>query len=147
MEYRTGMINVSPIGRNVSLAERIEFGKYDKVHNVRTAFVKVLQEKFASYNLTFSIGGQISFDVFPHGWDKTYALKHVEGEGFEEIHFFGDKTYKVRHDLSFLIERDGVLIGDGCRVEMIMRSTKILGLLDTLFRARQIPCGYARSSF
>ena len=63
---------------------------------MRAAFVRVLQEKFESYDLTFSIGGQISFDIFPCGWDKTYALKHVEDEGFEEIHFFGDKTYKVR---------------------------------------------------
>ena len=65
-------------------------------HQLRAAFVRTLQEKFASYELTFSIGGQISFDIFPHGWDKTYALRHVEDEGFEEIHFFGDKTYKVR---------------------------------------------------
>jgi phosphomannomutase len=62
---------------------------------VRPAFVKVLQEKFADYGLTFAIGGQISFDVFPNGWNKTYALRHVENEGFEEIHFFGDKTSEV----------------------------------------------------
>jgi len=66
-----------------------------QVHGVRAAFVKVLQEKFADFGLTFSIGGEISFDVFPNGWDKTYALRHVESEDFEEIHFFGDKTYKV----------------------------------------------------
>ena len=66
-----------------------------QIHGVRAAFVKVLKEKFANYGLTFSIGGQISFDVFPTGWDKTYCLRHVEDEGFEEIHFFGDKTYQV----------------------------------------------------
>ena len=66
-----------------------------QIHGVRAAFVKVLREKFADYGLTFSIGGQISFDVFPAGWDKTYCLRHVEDEGFEEIHFFGDKTYQV----------------------------------------------------
>ena len=38
------------------------------------------------------LGGQISFDVFPKGWDKTYALGFVEKDGFKEIHFFGDKT-------------------------------------------------------
>ncbi len=64
-------------------------------HGLREKFVKVLREKFPDYGLTYSIGGQISFDVFPHGWDKTYALNHVQDEGFEEIHFFGDKTYKV----------------------------------------------------
>ncbi|KAI5832255.1 eukaryotic phosphomannomutase [Schizophyllum commune Tattone D] len=98
VEFRNGMINVSPIGRNATIQERHDFEKYDKVHGVRAAFVKVLQEKFADLSLTFSIGGQISFDVFPTGWDKTYALRHVEDEQFEEIHFFGDKTYKGGND-------------------------------------------------
>lgn len=40
-------------------------------------------------------GGQISFDVFPIGWDKTFCLQFVEKEGYKEIHFFGDKTHKV----------------------------------------------------
>jgi phosphomannomutase len=86
------MINVSPIGRNCVQDERIAFEKYDKEHGIRTKFVEVLREKFAHLNLTYSIGGQISFDVFPVGWDKTYALGRLEGEGFEEIHFFGDKV-------------------------------------------------------
>jgi len=61
---------------------------------IREKFVGILREKFAHYDLTFSIGGQISFDIFPKGWDKTYALRHVQDEGFEYIHFFGDKTYE-----------------------------------------------------
>ncbi|KAL1658683.1 eukaryotic phosphomannomutase, partial [Schizophyllum commune] len=65
VEFRNGMINVSPIGRNATIQERHDFEKYDKVHGVRAAFVKILQEKFADLSLTFSIGGQISFDVFP----------------------------------------------------------------------------------
>jgi len=98
VEFRNGMVNVSPIGRNTNIVERHEFVAYDQIHGVRAAFVKVLREKFADYNLTFSIGGQISFDVFPTGWDKTYCLRHVEDEGFEEIHFFGDKTYEGGND-------------------------------------------------
>ncbi len=57
--------------------------------------VEALKKQFPDYPLTYSIGGKISFDVFPHGWDKTYALGRVADEEFEEIHFFGDKTYKV----------------------------------------------------
>lgn len=60
-----GMINVSPIGRNCSQDERDAFEQYDHVHHVRKAFVEKLKQEFADYNLTFSIGGQISFDVFP----------------------------------------------------------------------------------
>ncbi|XP_042512836.1 phosphomannomutase [Macadamia integrifolia] len=96
IEFRSGMLNVSPIGRNCSQEERVEFEKYDKVHNVRPKMVSVLQEKFAHLNLTFSIGGQISFDVFPSGWDKTFCLRYLED--FHEIHFFGDKTYKGGND-------------------------------------------------
>ena len=53
---------------------------------------------------SFSIGGQISFDVFPTGWDKTYCLQHVateknlSGVEYTTIHFFGDKTHKGGND-------------------------------------------------
>lgn len=97
IEFRSGMLNVSPIGRNCSQEEREEFERYDKVHGIRTKMVEVLREKFAPLNLTYSIGGQISFDVFPQGWDKTYCLRYVEND-FQEIHFFGDKTYKGGND-------------------------------------------------
>merc|ERR1712150_120006 len=81
-----------------SQEERIQFYEYDKIHKIRPAFVKALQEKFHHKNLTFSIGGQISFDVFPSGWDKRYCLRFVENEGYDEIHFFGDKTIKGGND-------------------------------------------------
>jgi len=54
---------------------------------------------------SYSIGGQISFDVFPKGWDKRYCLDHVaneknmpEGVEYTTIHFFGDKTFKGGND-------------------------------------------------
>ena len=52
----------------------------------------------------YSIGGQISFDVFPTGWDKRYCLSHLENEAknggvnYTTIHFFGDKTMKGGND-------------------------------------------------
>lgn len=97
IEFRSGMLNISPIGRNCSQEERDEFERYDKVHQVRSKMVTILQEKFSHLNLTFSIGGQISFDVFPQGWDKTFCLRYIEND-FTEIHFFGDKTYKGGND-------------------------------------------------
>jgi len=101
IEFRNGMVNISPIGRNASIQERNEFEIYDKTANVRRDFVTALKKEFHGYGLTFSIGGQISFDVFPTGWDKTYCLQHVVNEGpgyFKTIHFFGDKTYKGGND-------------------------------------------------
>ena len=60
--------------------------------------MKALQEKFADLNLSYSIGGQISFDVFPQGWDKTYCLRFLSPEDYDEIHFFGDKTFEGGND-------------------------------------------------
>ena len=67
-------------------------------HNIRKDMVNVLKEKFGHYNLTYSIGGQISFDVFPAGWDKTYCLRFLSESDWDEIHFFGDKTFEGGND-------------------------------------------------
>lgn len=94
VEFRTGMLNLSPIGRQCSREERDAFEVYDREHKVREKMIEALKKEFADVDLTYSIGGQISFDVFPHGWDKTYALRHVTrtGKNYKQIHFFGDKT-------------------------------------------------------
>ena len=96
IEFRSGMINVSPIGRNCSQAERDAFEAYDKVHGVRAAMVAALRARFPDLGFTYSVGGQISFDVFPAGWDKTYCLRFLEH--FETVHFFGDKTHAGGND-------------------------------------------------
>ena len=68
------MMNISPIGRNCSKEERNAFEEYDHTANVRKQFVSALETEMADLNLQFSIGGQISFDVFPIGWDKSFCL-------------------------------------------------------------------------
>jgi len=108
VEFRTGMINVSPVGRNASNKERKEFSVWDETSGCRAKMVEALKKEFPEFNLTYSIGGQISFDVFPNGWDKTYCLRHLEAEAdpskggsginYKNIHFFGDKTMKGGND-------------------------------------------------
>ena len=106
IEYRSGMLNISPIGRNCTKKERDYFELYDTKHNLRKKFVEVLKKEFKDLNLTYSIGGQISFDVFPKGWDKTYCLRYLDESEFEEIYFFGDKTFEGGNDYEiFMHER------------------------------------------
>lgn len=97
IELRNGMFNVSPIGRNCTQTERDAFEVYDKEHKVREKMIATLSKDFEDYNLKFSIGGQISFDVFPAGWDKTYCLQFVE-KTHDKLVFFGDKTYEGGND-------------------------------------------------
>ncbi|CAF1046212.1 unnamed protein product [Adineta steineri] len=98
IEFRNGLINVSPVGRNCTLEERHLFHAYDAEHQIRSTMVKHLQEKFPHLGLVFAIGGEISFDAFPEGWDKRYALKHLEKDNISNIYFFGDKTFKGGND-------------------------------------------------
>lgn len=99
-------MNISPIGRNCSREERNDYEKIDLERGIRKNMVAAMQKEFADLNLTFSIGGQISFDVFPKGWDKTYCLRFLKEGDFDEIHFFGDKTFEGGNDYEiFTAER------------------------------------------
>ncbi|GIY80545.1 phosphomannomutase [Caerostris extrusa] len=60
VEFRSGLINICPVGRTCS--------------------------------------GQISFDCFPIGWDKTFCLRHINKEAYSNIHFFGDRTFPGGND-------------------------------------------------
>lgn len=100
IEYRNGMLNISPIGRACSKEEREQFEQLDNIHKYRQQLINQLKTEFPDMNLSYSIGGQISFDVFPKGTDKSYCLdfliKDIQEEFDKnssiEIHFFGDKT-------------------------------------------------------
>ncbi|RNA34088.1 phosphomannomutase 2-like [Brachionus plicatilis] len=98
IETRSGLLNIAPPGRSCTQAERDQFEKYDQEHKIREKFIQKLKENFPEYNLVYSIGGQISFDVFPEGWDKRFCLTQVQADGFEKIYFFGDKTFKGGND-------------------------------------------------
>ncbi|KAJ3442741.1 phosphomannomutase-related [Anaeramoeba flamelloides] len=108
IEFRNGMINISLIGRNCSYEERLQYVELEKEGQFRQKFVKILQEKFSEYGLVFSIGGQISIDVFPQGWSKEYCLQFVNNKGYDEIHFFGDKTYKGGNDYEIFIHEETI---------------------------------------
>jgi len=89
IEFRTGMINISPIGRGCNQQERDAFQVYDKQHSIRQTMVNQLNQQFG-HVFSFAIGGQISIDCYPIGWDKTYCLPFLTP--IQHIYFFGDKT-------------------------------------------------------
>jgi phosphomannomutase len=52
VEFRNGMINVSPVGRNASQAERLAFTAFDDEKGIRVAFVEALRKQFPDLGLT-----------------------------------------------------------------------------------------------
>jgi phosphomannomutase len=106
IEFRSGMLNISPIGRNCSKEERNEYEKYDIQHGIRKTMIETMKSTFSDLNLNYSIGGQISFDLFPSGWDKTYCLNYINRSEYDEIHFFGDKTFDGGNDFEIFNHHD-----------------------------------------
>ncbi|ESP03112.1 hypothetical protein LOTGIDRAFT_171717 [Lottia gigantea] len=98
IEFRSSMINICPVGRSCSQAERNQFVEYDQKHKLREKFVSELYKEFPDAGFKFAIGGQISIDVFPMGWDKTFCLQYLIKDGFKTVHFFGDKTAQGGND-------------------------------------------------
>jgi len=97
IEFRNGMINICPIGRSCSQSEREQFFELDQREGIRKKIVAYLREKLYHLGLSYSIGGQISIDVFPRGWDKTYCLQFVDDK-YDDIYFFGDRTMEGGND-------------------------------------------------
>ena len=48
IEFRTGLINLCPVGRSCSYQERLDFAAFDKEHNVRLKFKEALEKEFGS---------------------------------------------------------------------------------------------------
>lgn len=80
ISYRGSMINWCPIGRNANNEQRDAFIKWDKEHNMRAGILEELQRLvdniFGQENVSLALGGNTSIDIYPSGWDKTYALKY-----------------------------------------------------------------------
>jgi phosphomannomutase len=95
LELRTGLLNVCPIGRSCTQEERDQFTEFDKIVNIRKHICDLLAPKFPE--LKFSIGGNISIDVFPKEWNKTYCLQFIT-QRYNNIYFFGDNTQPGGND-------------------------------------------------
>lgn len=105
IEFRSGMLNISPIGRNCSQLERNEFEILDRKLKIRQNLINKLKVELKEYNLQYSIGGQISFDVFPLNWDKTFCLQYLNDF---EIYFFGDKCFPGGNDFEIYNHSDTI---------------------------------------
>ncbi len=98
VSYRGSMINWCPIGRDCSRKDRATFSDEDINNRIR----KFLKQTFASRlsrdllsSLKITMGGDTSFDIYPVGWDKSFALSHVK----DKVSWFvGDRCFDDGND-------------------------------------------------
>ncbi len=89
--YRGSMLNWCPIGRQAGDVERNAWIEVDEENKIRESYIKIISEMIdkKSLNISVSLGGSTSFDIFPCGWDKTYVTNHLDN--YEKIYFIGDR--------------------------------------------------------
>lgn len=56
IEFRSGLINVCPVGRSCTQVERDQFGEYDAKHKIREKLVAAFKKEFPDLGLNYVIG-------------------------------------------------------------------------------------------
>ena len=66
--------------------------------------IDAVKAEFPDLDFIYAIGGQISFDAIPTGWDKSFCIQFIEKD-FDEIHFFGDRVQPGGNDHEIYIDK------------------------------------------
>ena len=123
--YRDSMLNWSPTGRSANHSDRELFVKSDNEFGIRKkVFKKLVSDERLSKKLSFSMGGSTSIDIYPHGWDKTYALNHFEDHNYW---FVGDRcTIETGNDKPIYDKVNELFPGQAFEVEDTAQTIKII---------------------
>lgn len=90
LQFRGSLLNWCPIGRSATADQREVWVDFDRKNIIRVKYAELLRDylRDSNMNVTVALGGSTSIDIYPTGWDKTYALRHYEGK---DVFFVGDK--------------------------------------------------------
>lgn len=97
LQYRGSMLNWCFVGRDADVDIRNEFVEIDKKYNIRKTYKAELDKFLEDENIavTTALGGKTSIDIYPHGWDKTFALQYYPGWN---VYFVGDACHEGGND-------------------------------------------------
>jgi phosphomannomutase len=92
IDFRNGLIYISPPGMQASNSDRQIFIQLDKIHGLRSKLLDELNKVNESNGnqLDISYGGSVGIAVSPIGWNKSQVLRCFET--VNNIHYFGDRT-------------------------------------------------------
>ncbi len=97
VEQRTGMLNISTVGRNASMPQRAAYHEWDRKNGERQALAVAIERAFPGYEAR--LGGQISVDVTLRGWNKGRVAGEIASlHPGQPIRFFGDSLGVTGND-------------------------------------------------
>ena len=91
ISYRESLMNWCMIGRDASHEDRAAFTFEDNEKQLRKHLCECLRVRLDAsglHEIELALGGSTSIDIYPRGWDKTHALRHL---GESTVWFAGDK--------------------------------------------------------
>jgi phosphomannomutase len=146
---RGAMINFTPIGRPrgdlspEAYRNRDAFVPFDAETGYRRRMLARLEDELADLRerkgLCLTLGGQTSFDICVAGNDKSYALRALLDEGYDELTFVGDALFAGGNDgvvLEFVARWPA-------RSECPVRTVRVADWTETPKRLREL--GVVRS--
>jgi len=102
IEFRTGMVNFSIVGRNATIEQRNEYSKWDNLNGERKHIADFINSNFPT--LEASIGGSISVDIIEQGCDKGQVVHYLENAGVTKVVFVGDRCFPGGNDYGLIRE-------------------------------------------
>jgi len=102
LEFRTGMLNFSVVGRQATVEQRKQYFEWDKKSGERKRIATYINSKYPE--LEACIGGEISIDIQARGKNKVQAYHWVKNNYDEPVYFFGDKCYDGGNDSAIVQE-------------------------------------------
>ncbi len=102
IEFRTGMVNFSIVGRNANKLERKQYNSWDKISKEREKIANYINLNYPTLNA--SVGGSISVDIIEENHDKGQIIHFLENAGATKIIFVGDRCYPGGNDWGVIRE-------------------------------------------
>ncbi len=99
-DYRGSVLNWCPIGRSANPEQRKLFVDTDQKFRIRDRCISGLRINKHFQKVNVVLGGESSFDIYPHGWDKTFALQYFNDH---EVYFVGDRCEENGNDRSIFL--------------------------------------------
>ena len=99
LNYRGSTLNWCPIGRNANSGDRTAWCEIDDEKKIRSTWLSIARQALNNIGLNdiiIKFGGDTSFDIYPNGWDKTYAWKNFKD--YDRIYFVGDRCDENGND-------------------------------------------------
>ena len=111
IEFRTGMVNFTTLGRNATLSERNAYNEWDRIHKEREKIADFINTNYPK--LDASVGGSISIDIIEKGKDKGQIVPWLLDKGVSKLTFVGDRCFEGGNDWGVVRELTKTLINFG----------------------------------